>query len=218
MGEKTNEQEIKRKKRWIFGSFFPPKYDFEAMLVEQAERTLAGMEAFTRWMNEETLISPDDLIQTGSEVDLERYKMEARLLEAFSTPFNRQDIYTLSRNMDYILNHAVETAREMYAFGVKPDEHIREMSFALLYGTRHVLEGTRYLGSDKGRVEESIRKGRKHVHAIEDLYIACMAELFQTDDAMEAIKKREIYYHLRGGGKALRMTLYIMHKAVVGLA
>ncbi|WAI00558.1 DUF47 domain-containing protein [Methanogenium organophilum] len=218
MDENTNEQGLKRKKYGIFGSFFPPKYDFEAMLVEQAERTLAGMEAFTRWMNEDTLTSPDALIQIGREVDLHRYNLEARLLEAFSTPFNRQDIYTFSRNMDYILNHAVETAREMHAFGVIPDEPIREMSQSLLHGTRHVLEGTRYLGTDKGRVEDSIRKGRKHVHAIEDIYITCMADLFQTNDAMEAMKKREIYYHLRGGGKALRMTLYIMHKAVVGLA
>ncbi|WP_062397964.1 hypothetical protein [Methanogenium cariaci] len=125
----------------------------------------------------------------------------------------------LSRNIDYILNYAVETAREMHAFNVSPDDPIRDMSLSLLHGTRHVVEGTRYLGTDKGgRVEDSIRKGRKHVHMIEDRYITCMADLFGSDDAMNAMKKREIYYHLRDAGKALRITLYIMHKAMVGLA
>lgn len=218
MDENTNEPKKSGRMRGIFGSLFPQKYNFEAMLVEQAESTFAGMEAYLQWINEDTLTPPDELIRTGSEVDLLRYKLEARLIEAFSTPFNRQDIYMLSRNIDYILNYAIETAREMYAFGVSPDEPIREMSLSLLYGTRHVVEGTRYLGTDKGRVEDSIRKGRKHVHAIEDMYITCMADLFQTGDAMTAMKKREIYYHLRDAGKALRITLYIMHKAVVGLA
>ena len=218
MGEKTKEPKKSGKKRGIFSSIFPQKYDFEAMLVEQAESTFAGMEAFVEWINEEPLAPPDALVSIGSDVDLIRYRLEAKLIDAFSTPYSRQDIYRLSRNIDYILNYAVETAREMHAFGVSPDEPIREMSTALLHGTRHVVDGTRYLGADKGRVEDSIRKGRKHVHLIEDIYIACMADLFCTDDAMNAMKKREIYYHLRDAGKALRITLYIMHKAVVGLA
>jgi len=218
MDEKKNDPKKAGKMRGIFGSLFPQKYDFEAMLVEQAESTFVGMEAYLQWINEDALTPPDELISIGSEVDLLRYKLEARLIEAFSTPYDRQDIYRLSRNIDYILNYAIETAREMHAFGVSPDESIREMSLSLVHGTRHVVEGTRYLGVDKARVEDSIRKGRKHVHTIEDTYITCMADLFQTDDAMSAMKKREIYYHLRGAGKALRITLYTMHKAVVGLA
>ncbi|MDE4908850.1 DUF47 domain-containing protein [Methanogenium marinum] len=218
MDTKKNNPEKNGKKRNLFGSVFPQEYNFEAMLVEQAEITLSGMEIFIEWIHEDSLVSPSVLISTGKEVDLVRYRLEDKLMEAFSTPFNRQDIYTLSRNIDYILNYAVDTAREMHAFDVSPDDPIREMSENLLYGTRQVVEGTRSLGTDKEKVEECIRKGRTYVHTIEDCYIACMADLFRTDDAMNAMKKREIYHHLRDGGKALRMTLYIMHKAVVGLA
>jgi hypothetical protein len=57
-----------------------------------------------------------------------------------------------------------------------------------------------------------------HIHAIEDTYIACMADLFKTDDVMDAMKKREIYYLLRNAGKALSVTLDIIHKSVVGQA
>ena len=188
------------------------------MLEEQAECTQAGVGTFVFWLKDVPLKDPVHIDRMAEEVDEFRHRMENKMASAFSTPFDRQDMYNLSRHMDYILNHVVDTAREMHAFGVIPDEPVREMSQSLLHGTRHVLEGTRYMGTDKGRVEDSIRKGRKHVHAIEDIYITCMADLFQTDNAMEAMKKREIYYHLRGGGKALRMTLYIMHKAVVGLA
>jgi uncharacterized protein Yka (UPF0111/DUF47 family) len=218
MDENTKEPKKMGRMRGMFGSLFPQKYDFVAMLVEQAESTVTGMEAYLEWVNQDIPFPPDDLIRIGGEVDLLRYTLEARLIEAFSTPFNRRDIYTLSRNIDYILNYAVEIAREMYAFDVRPDEPIREMSLSLLYGTRHVVEGTRYLGTDKARVEVSIRNGRMQIHAIEDTYISCMADLFQTDDVMNAMKKREIYYLLREAGKALRITLSIMHKTVVGQA
>ena len=206
------------KRRGIFDAVFPQEYDFEAMLTHQAECTLTGMEALIAWLDADTLTAPDELIRIGDDVDRVRYELEDLLLEAFSTPFNRQDIYTLSRNIDYILNYAVDTAREMYAFDVLPDPPIREMAQALLSGTRHVVEGIRSIGTDKAQVEECIRKGRTQVHSIEDRYIACMAELFRTDDVMEAMKKREIYHHLHDGGTALRRALYIIHKTQVGLA
>ncbi|NLO76970.1 MAG: DUF47 domain-containing protein [Methanomicrobiales archaeon] len=207
-----------KRMRGMFGSLFPQKYDFVGMLVEQAENTVTGMEAYIAWVNQDIPIPPDNLIKIGGELDVLRYTLEARLMEAFSTPFSRQDIYTLSRNIDYVMDYAVEIAREMYAFDVNPDEHIRAMSLSLLYGTRYVVEGTRYLGMEKAGVEVSIRNGRMHIHAIEDTYIACMADLFKTDDVMDAMKKREIYYLLRNAGKALSVTLDIIHKSVVGQA
>lgn len=206
------------KRRGLFDAVFPQEYDFQEMLIHQAESTLAGMEVFIAWVDAATPTPPDELVGIEDDLDRVRYDLENRLLEAFSTPFNRQDIYTLSRNIDYILNYAVDTAREMYAFDVLPDPPIREMAHSLLFGTRHIVDGTRALGTDKGEVEECIRKGRSQVHSIEDRYIVCMADLFRTDDVMEAMKKREIYHHLHDAGKALQRALYIMHKAQVGLA
>jgi len=45
-----------------------------------------------------------------------------------------------------------------------------------------------------------------------------MADLLHTSDAMAALRKREIYHHLRDAGRALRNTVDIMHRTVVGLA
>ena len=218
MNKTNNSGKKGGKRRGLFDAVFPQEYDFEEMLIHQAECTLVGMEAFIAWLEADILAPPDELVHIGDDVDHIRYELEDRLLEAFSTPFNRQDIYTLSRNIDYILNYAVDTAREMHAFDVLPDPPILEMAHLLLSGTRHVVEGTRSLGTDKVLVEAAIRKGRSQVHSIDDCYIACMAELFRMDDVMEAMKKREIYHHLHDGGKALQRALYIMHKAQVGLA
>jgi hypothetical protein len=42
--------------------------------------------------------------------------------------------------------------------------------------------------------------------------------LLKTSDAMQAIRTREIYHHLRDAGRAMRDTLDILHNAVIDLA
>jgi len=207
----------KKMKRNIFNSLFPREYDFEEMLSEQADRTLTGVETLVIWLNSQPLTDPVHLVQIEEEVDAMRHQMEDKLINSFSTPFDRQDIYDLSRQMDYLLNFSKETAIEMYTFGVGADETILAMAGALLRGTSFTVQGVKIMNTDKGLVEDIIRKASDADHEIETLYVAGMAELFRTNDPMNALKKREIYHHLRDAGRALRKTLDILHHAVVGL-
>jgi uncharacterized protein Yka (UPF0111/DUF47 family) len=215
--EKKSTGQNNKEKKGIFGFIFPREYDFEGMLAYQAERTLEGVEIFVRWLQTTPLEEPTTLERIEDEVDSMRHDMEDKLINSFSTPFDRQDIYSLSRQMDYILNFSEETAREMYAFGVGPDPPILEMAEALLRGTRCMAEGVKTMNSDMKRVEAVIRKARRAIREIEEIYIDSMAALLNTDDAMDALKKREIYHHLRDAGRALRNALDILHTAVVGL-
>jgi hypothetical protein len=208
----------KGKKNDLFASLFPREYDFEGMLADQADRTVSGVQVFTAWLDIEPLTNPVTLEQMETDVDQMRHDMEVKLIKSFSTPFDRQDIYSISRQMDYILNLAKETAKEMYAFGVEPDEHIEGMAAQLLLGTERIAEGIHVIRSDKNRVEDAIRSARESYNALEERYITGMAELLRTDDAMCAMRTREIYHHLRESGRALRDTLDILHNAVIDLA
>ena len=151
-------------------------------------------------------------------MDHMRHAMEEKLINSFSTPFDRQDIYSISRQMDYILNFALETAKEMHAFGVPPDPYIRAMTGFLLSGTEYIARGVHALDGDKTMVEDEIRHARDAYNALEDRYILGMAVLLKTSDAMQAIRTREIYHHLRDAGRAMRNTLDILHNAVIDLA
>ena len=91
------------------------------------------------------------------------------------------------------------------------------MARLLLEGTRAVVEGVSVMTTDEPLVGESVRQGRAALHRIEDAYIDGLAEIFRGTDAMEALRRREIYHHLRDGGRALRGTLDVLHRAVVGL-
>jgi len=202
----------------LFGAIFPREYDFEGMLADQAGHILTGVQTFVNWLQTSPLQDPAKLDEQGKEADLMRRDLEEKLITSFSTPFDRQDIYSISRQMDYIQNYAGETAREMYAFGVDPDGPIAGMADALLAGTACVAAGVRVMNRNNAELEEQIRLARVAIHRIEEIYIMGMADLLHTDDAMAALRKREIYHHLRDAGRALRNTVDIMHRTVVGLA
>lgn len=204
-------------RRSLIDRIFPLEHDFLKMLADQAAQTFSGVEAFVAWLETGCAGPPDEIRRIERELDRMRYELEEQLIDAFSTPFDREDLYSLSRQMDYILNFSSETAREMYAFGVGPDRAIDRMARLLLEGTGAIVEGVGVMTSDEARVRESIRAGRAALHRIEDAYIDGLAEVFRGSDAMDALRRREIYHHLRDGGRALRGTLDVLHRAVVGL-
>jgi uncharacterized protein Yka (UPF0111/DUF47 family) len=215
--EKDYQTHGNRKKVGIFSSLFPRQYDFELMLAEQSNRTLEGVCNLVNWLEGVSHDEPVVLQRIEDEVDDMRHDMEEKLINSFSTPFDRQDIYGLSRQMDYILNFSNETAREMYAFKVCPDEPILSMAKALYLGTQCLADGVRVMKSNKPNVEQSIRRARDHTREIEDIYILSMADLLHTGDAMDALRRREIYHHLRDAGRALGSTLDILHNTIVGM-
>jgi uncharacterized protein Yka (UPF0111/DUF47 family) len=214
---KHNKPEPEKKKN-LFSGFFPREYDFESMLAHQSDVTMSGVKAFIVWLETLPLSNPHELERIENEVDTMRHEMEDKLIRSFSTPFDRQDIYSISRQMDYILNFSKETAKEMYAFGVQPDTPILDMANYLLSGTECISRGIKNLNTDKDAVEEEIRHARDTYNVMEEVYISGMAELLRTNDAMNALRTREIYHHLRDAGRAMRDTLDILHNAVIDLA
>jgi len=215
--EKIEKTEKKPGKKRLRGVFFPRDYDFLGMLSEQAAQTLVGVENLVEWLNTPEPSEPESLARLEQEVDEKRHEFEDLLTNAFSTPFDRQDMYSLSRRIDYILNYSHETAAEMFAFQVSPDRPIHEMARALLKGTGHLAEGVKVMQSDHRQATVEIRESRRAIEKIEAQYICGMAELLNSDDPMRAMRKREIYHHLRDGGRALRNSIDILHKIVVGL-
>jgi hypothetical protein len=216
--ERKTDIKKEEKGRGLFSSLFPREHDFYAMLGAQADRTVTGVRALVAWLDAVPPENPGELERIETEVDSMRHAMEEKLISSFSTPFDRQDIYSISRQMDYILNYALETAKEMYAFGVPPDPYIRAMTGYLLSGSECIARGVHALDEDKARVEEEIRHARDAYNALEDRYILGMAVILKTNDALQAIRTREIYHHLRDAGRAMRNTLDILHNAVIDLA
>jgi len=202
----------------VFGRLFPPKYDFHQMLVDQAVEMTAGTKALHDWLKAGILSEPNEIVKKEKSVDDMRHSMEELLMVAFSTPFDRREIYSISHQMGQILDFAVSTYLEMRAFVVHPDDAMLGMASSLHRGTDLFVEAMRSVTSDPPCAEKLIRDIRKTEHEIENIYIEAMAEAFRRADAPEAMKKREIYHHLKDAGRALSSTVDILHRIVVTFA
>jgi uncharacterized protein Yka (UPF0111/DUF47 family) len=195
------------------GTIFPPRYDFHGMLFAQAEKNRDGVRALTDWLKLNDLsVPPEELARIEHEADDMRHDMERFLLEAFSTPFDRQDIYSISRQMDYTLNACLSTAIEMRAFGVHPDEAALSMALSLQQGAEQVKEAIGVMAD--GMIKDMRRSERE----IEVLYVTTLAMVFESEAPLEAIKKREVYHHLKDAGRTLSVTIDILHRIIVELA
>jgi hypothetical protein len=202
----------------VFGKLFPPKYDFHQMLIDQAIEMTAGTKALHDWLKAGILSEPNEIVKKEKSVDDMRHSMEELLMVAFSTPFDRREIYSISHQMGQILDFAVSTYLEMRAFGVHTDDAMLSMASSLHRGTDLFVDAIRSVTSDPACAEKLIRDIRKSEHEIENIYIEAMAEAFKRADAPEAMKKREIYHHLKDAGRSLSATVDILHRIVVTFA
>lgn len=202
----------------LLDRLFPPLYDFNKMLHDQAVATVEGIEILEAWLKEAKLSEPQELIRKEDDADKIRHNLDHKLMEAFSTPYDRQQIYAISLQMDLILNFALSTALEMKAFGVYPDDAIRNMTAALLKGVRLLAEALKVMVAHPERVDDMIREMRIQEYEMEKLYIRSMSVLLQGKDPFEALKKREIYHHLEDAGRNLDRTVDRLHRILVSLA
>ncbi len=194
---------------------FPTNHDFFGMLSKQAEQTTAGVKALIIWLDAGGSDDPVNVAREKVKGDQIRLEMESELQRAFTTPFDRQDIYEVSRRMDHILNFSVSTASEMKAFEVKPDDAVLTMARSLLKGTRLMVDCVNTLKDNPSGAADLIPKMRAEESLIEKTYIQHMAGVFMNDEPIMAMKKREIYHHLRDAGRHMSITVDVLHRIIV---
>jgi uncharacterized protein len=194
---------------------FPTKYDFYGMLSKQAVQTEVGVRALINWLDSGGNDDPVNVAGEKGKGDQIRLEMESELQRAFSTPFDRQDIYEVSRRMDHILNFSVSTAYEMKAFDVEADQAILIMAGSLLKGAGLIVDCVNTLKENPEEAGNLIPKMREEERLIEKTYIQNMAGVFASDEPIIAMKKREIYHHLRDAGRHMSITVDVLHRIIV---
>jgi hypothetical protein len=214
--DEQNAGHAQSKKR-LADRLFPPRHDFYKMLQDQADQTVTAVKALVDWLKAGDLSDPHELVQIEQHADDIRHQMEAVLVESFSTPFDRQDIYSISRQMDYVVNWSLSTALEMKAFKIKPDAAMLGMAEALLRGVKFMAEAIRVMRSEPAKAGTYVPLMRKAEREIDETYVRALAQAFEEKDLRIPLKKREIYHHLRDAGRNLVATVDILHRIIVGI-
>jgi len=180
------------KKRSIIDRIFPVKYTFFEMLYKQAYTNGLGVNALYNWVKCPSEAESEALIHFVKAADEIRMNMEKDLIEAFTTPFDRGDIYSISVKMNEVLKYAESSLLSMEAFDVNPDTVIISMIEQLKTGVDIFSDSVNDLKSNGNKSGEAVGKMRDTHFQMEKLYRDGMISVFTSKDPMYALKQREV--------------------------
>ncbi|HSI97093.1 MAG TPA: DUF47 family protein [Gaiellaceae bacterium] len=174
--------------RW----FLPEQPDVLGVLRRQAEVTNKAMDALVQWSRGD--LARADLIRSlEHEGDAHKRELETALTTAFTTPLEPEDLYTLSRGIDWILNLSKDLVRESEVLATSPDVALAAMCEQLAESVRLVSEAVEGLGSESVSATAKASEALRAVRQIEKIYRDAMAELVAVDDLREVMARRELY-------------------------
>jgi len=125
-----------------------------------------------------------------------------RLNNSFVTPFEREDIYSLAKGLNRIIDHIQGTMEKIviYKTGKPQDTNIKGLVDVLVDASDEIKEAViclRNLKENQGRVLEACDRIREYEHEGDRLYRNGIALLFENaENAIDIIKWKEVFEHL----------------------
>lgn len=170
--------------------------DFFKMLYEQSEKTLEGTEYLCKYVDSGLDSDGDRVIEIEREADELRRILISTLEKTFITPFEREDIYNLSRTIDDVIDYSSTTVEELRLFKLYKDENMKEMVYLLYEASKALDDAVKYLKDHRDISAERLVQVKLMENKIERLYRNALVELFNNDDFKYIFKMREIYRHI----------------------
>jgi len=167
---------------------------------DQAAATLAGMEALVKYFKDQNPEAAAELTRKEKEADEYRRIMIYELNKTFITPFDREDLFALSRTVDDVLDYAFSTLEEVELLKVTPTTYMQRIAALLRDAANELLMAVDRLENYPGVANEHAQRAKALENKVEMLYREALAELFEgiedTKHVMKVFKYREVYRHL----------------------
>jgi uncharacterized protein Yka (UPF0111/DUF47 family) len=174
---------------------------FMLMLVDQTEITVKGLDLLTHYLKKRSSNVAKQIVETEDQAIEMRRIMIEELMDTFITPFDREDIFALSRDFDDILRYSSTTVEEMEILDVTPTPPMQRMAELLCEAAKELrLAVLRLQDKHYTVATEHANTAKRIENQVETTYREAIAALFQeTKDVkhvMNVLKVREIYRHL----------------------
>ncbi len=176
--------------------FRKKKCDFCEMLHSQAEKVQEGLDALYSWAEGGQTPQRERVKQIEREADELRRIVIEELNQTFVTPFDREDIFSLSRAIDDVMDYADRTVDEMEIYEVRANRHIVEMIDILRKAAHELNDSIRLIQKYPNIALEHATKAKAQENEMEKAYHRALADLFKGTDTVYMLKMREIYRHL----------------------
>src|SRR5512137_1361275 len=173
---------------------------FIQMIHDQALLTLEGLEALKTYFETQDPAAANLLTSKEKEADEARRILIDELNRTFVTPFDREDIFHLSRAIDDVLDYAYSTVSEMELFKVEVTPFMKRMSALLRDAAFELQMAVDRLSQHPNVAGDHAQRAKALENRVEDVYREALASLFSGANDIEHVitilKCREVYRHL----------------------
>lgn len=173
---------------------------FIKLLHDQASLSLEGMEALTKYLATRDPLASELLTRKEKEADEVRRIFIDELNRTFVTPFDREDLFALSRTIDDVLDYAYSTVSEMDILQVEPTSFMQRMASLLQDAAYELLQAVDRIENHPRVSTEHAQRAKALENRVEGVYREALADLFSNVEDIQHVvrmlKLREVYRHL----------------------
>jgi predicted phosphate transport protein (TIGR00153 family) len=184
----------------MFRIFKKKQNVFLKLIHDQASLTLDGLEALKSFMSSQDPAASTLLSTKEKEADEARRILIDELNQTFITPFDREDIFLLSRTIDDVLDYAYSTVSEMEILKVEPTNYMQSMASILRDAAYELLMAVDRLENHPGVANDHAQRAKSLENRVEEVYREALADLFggaeDIQHVIRMLKSREVYRHL----------------------
>jgi hypothetical protein len=178
-----------------------PRADkFLAMICEQAAHAQHGLEALQAYMQDPSDEKAAQVRRAEKDADEVRRILIDELNRSFITPIDREDLFSLSRAIDDVLDYADSTVDEMRLLAVTPNPYLTRMVSLLRDAAEEINRGVQRLADRPNVANEHAVRAKALENRVESVYREAIGALFSgprdVEHIVEMLKLREIYRHL----------------------
>jgi uncharacterized protein Yka (UPF0111/DUF47 family) len=174
--------------------FLPEVPDVLGLLRRQLAITVRGMDAFAAWAAAGGDAQAAATVRAlEHEADAVKHELRDTLSAAFVTPLDPEDMFALSRGIDWILNHAKDAIGESEVMACPPDAATATMAALLAESVHHIDEGVARIPAHPTDADEAADAAVKAERQLEKAYRAAMGALAEVEDTRTVMGRQELY-------------------------
>jgi predicted phosphate transport protein (TIGR00153 family) len=180
--------------------FKKKKNVFIKLIQEQAQLTLEGLDTLNVYLTTQDPDASARLTAKEKEADETRRILIDDLNKTFVTPFDREDIFSLSRTIDDVLDYAYSTVSEMEILKVIPTPFMQTIASLLRDAAYELFQAVNTLEEHPAVANDHAQRAKALENRVEGVYREALADLFSGAEdiphLVNMLKMREVYRHL----------------------
>jgi uncharacterized protein len=184
----------------MFSIFKKKENKFITLINQQTSVTLEGINCLLDYLTNPSSESADKVTQKEKQADEVRRILIYELNRTFVTPFDREDIFSLSRAIDDVMDYAYSTVNEMEILKVKPTTYMQQMATLVRDAATELHLAIERIEQHPGVASEHTQRAKALENRVEGVYREALADLFNGPEDVKHIikmlKMREVYRHL----------------------